>query len=115
MSAAHDEGNVVPSTASQEDWVHAHARDELFEDILDIEGGVRVAMASVAGFASPGDVEFERGLTLLEGRISKDASLQLRGRAHALRKAVDAKDAAGVRAAQESIIELLAELRCQAE
>ncbi|EJL31177.1 hypothetical protein [Novosphingobium sp. AP12] len=109
--AANDVGSAIPTPTQDEEWAQARERDELFEDILDIEGPMRLAMTAVAGFAQPGIAELDRGLAVLDGRIPEAASLQLRAHANALSAAADANDVTGVRAAQGTIVDMLALLR----
>ncbi|HUD29689.1 MAG TPA: hypothetical protein VMQ93_12510, partial [Novosphingobium sp.] len=109
-NAANDAANLVPIIAPDDEWVNIRAHDELFEDVLDIEGPMRVAMTAVAGFSSPGLDEFERGIAVLDGRIPDAACSRLRAEAAVLRATVDAGDAAGVRSAQAAIVDNLASL-----
>ncbi|WP_159977551.1 MULTISPECIES: hypothetical protein [unclassified Novosphingobium] len=85
--------------------------DMLFEDILDIEGPLHLAMNSVAGFGAPAVGQIDKGIGELAGRISDADFAQLRTQAQALNTAIDAGDAAQVRASQAAIIETLTSLR----
>jgi hypothetical protein len=109
--AANEVDGAIPAPTQDEEWTKARERDELFEDILDIEGPVRFAMTAVAGFAQPGTAELDRGLAVLDGRIPEAASLQLRAHVNALSAAADANDVTGVRAAQGTIVDMLVSLR----
>jgi hypothetical protein len=111
LAAANDTAKVSPVDAAEGDWAMARAEDDLFEDILDIEGPVRSAMTTVAGFTMPGIEDLESGITLLEGRIPDEASTSLNTGAARIRKAVAAGDAAEVRAAQSAVVEMLVALR----
>ncbi|MYL97609.1 hypothetical protein GR702_07455 [Novosphingobium sp. FGD1] len=93
------------------EWAQARANDELFEDILDIEGSLRIAASAVSGFSMPGGDELESGLRLLEGRIPMDDYSQMRADADRVRAAAQADDAEGVKAAQTAIVNRLVQLR----
>jgi hypothetical protein len=85
--------------------------DTLFEDVLDIEAALRTAMSAVAGFSAPADDVVEHGIAQLAGRIADEDFATLSSQADTLRAAVEAQDAAGVRAGQAAIVESLVMLR----
>jgi len=87
------------------------AEDALFEDILEIEGALRMAMASVAGFGAPATGQVERGIGELAGRIPDEDFVLLRAHAQALTAATDNKDAAQVRSSQVLLVDALTSLR----
>lgn len=83
----------------------------LFEDILDIEGALRVALAADADF-TPSDLEqMKLGIVDLAGRVPDAVLAQLRTLAGDLQAAVAADDAAQVRASQSALVETLTSLR----
>ncbi|WP_404480120.1 hypothetical protein [Novosphingobium sp. BL-52-GroH] len=92
-------------------WTSREGGDKLFEDILDVEGALRVAMASAAGFYVTDIDKVELGIGELAGRLPEPSASQLRAHAQALRAAIDAKDAPQVRANQAVIVETLTALR----
>lgn len=111
LAAANDTAKVKVVDASQGEWATAQNEDDLFEDILDIEGPVRSAMIAVAGFSSPGVDDLERGIAVLDGRIPEETSALLRTQADTIRKTAAAGDAAGMRVAQGAVVDLLVALR----
>lgn len=102
---------TVSVAGPDSEWARARANDELFEDILDIEGSLRIAASAVAGFSTPGGDELEGGLRLLEGRIPMDDYSHIRADADRIHAAAQADDAEGVKAAQTAIVNRLVQLR----
>ncbi|MFC0204556.1 hypothetical protein [Novosphingobium soli] len=89
----------------------ALAAETLFEDILDVEGAVRLAMNSDAGLRTERVEEVAEGLTTLEDRLAPEAAAQLHSALEALREAVAIRDIPQVRVQQAAIVEALVTAR----
>lgn len=85
----------------------------LFEDILDIECPVRLALSSDYGLGEPGMEQIERGIGELAGRIPESCFARLRKDAQALRLSMNTKDLAEARKSQAALTETLVSLRRQ--
>lgn len=99
------------ATASRPDAikpVQAEAVDErLFEDILDVEGALRLSTQATAGIGAPRAGEIEA----LSWRLPGPAAARLLALAAEIRAATQATDVHRVRNAQLSVIETLEKLR----
>jgi hypothetical protein len=88
------------------------ARDDLLlEDVLDVEGALRLALAGPVDFDTPATAEIERGVARLAGRIDDEDFARLRMHAIALRTAVGLRDTTQTRTIRASIVEELTALR----
>jgi len=104
-------GAAGAAVAAAPIWSTAQEQDALFEDILDIEGPLRLALASPTGAASPSVSEVETAVAALAKRVPEAIFSQLRIHTQALRVASNDQDKVQVRANQAALVDALASLR----
>lgn len=103
LSAAATTPSGPEAVAAQDSSIDEH----LFEDILDLEGALRLSTQATAGLGAPRAVEIET----LGSKLPQPAATQMQDLAGEVRKATQAGDLARVRECHLQVIDTLVSLR----